>query len=674
MTITHANIQFNDNGTPYAPDFDDLYFSDAKGLAETEYVFLKHNRLFERWQDWPHNRFVIAETGFGTGLNFLVTLLHFEQWRQLHPDNPFVLHFISIEKFPIAKDDLEKALSFYPQLSAYSEQLLDQYPHAVSGCHRLSFMQGQVVLDLWLGDVHQVLPQIENKPQGIVDAWYLDGFAPSKNPEMWSQTLFDHMALLAKQDCSFATFTAAGFVRRGLIGAGFNVQKYPGHGHKREMVAGKIDKIADNPIRRPYFYRQSTRNTNVTAKTTNPTQALEVAIIGGGLAGSNCALALSKRGINSQIYCQDEALAEGASGNTQGGFYPQLNAEQSHASQFHALAFCYASQVYRHLLNSGQHFTHQWCGTIQVAFNEKVEARYRKLVQNQTWPESLIHWIDAQQASQIANLTLPYSGLFVADGGWLHLPELVNAMTNAAGARVNTNKTLLSMTREQDKWQLSWKDGSLSQADIVIMATGSHSPDFAQTSELPFRLVRGQVESVTSDGQLRGLSTVLCHKGYLTPALQGQHTIGSTYVKADTNTEYRLSEQQSNLRTQQKALDQCPWIHQLTPTQTGRAGIRCSTPDHLPMVGAVPDISQQRTQYQDLYKALPAKHYPKPEDQPNLFLLSGLGSRGLTTAPLCAEILASQILNEPLPISNHLLDTLNPNRFLVKGLIRREID
>jgi tRNA 5-methylaminomethyl-2-thiouridine biosynthesis bifunctional protein len=662
LTIANARIRFNENGTPYATQFEDLYFSDAQGLDETTHVFVKNNKLLQRWENWKNQQFVIAETGFGTGLNLLVTMLHFEKFCQ-QTDNPeFRLHFISIEKFPISHVDLTKALSLYPQLERYSQSLLEQYPIPIAGCHRLTFLNGKVILDLWLGDVHDVLPKIENKAQGLVDTWYLDGFAPSKNPDMWTQWLFENMALLAKDQCHFATFTAAGHVKRGLREAGFDVQKQPGHGRKRDMLAGSIYKSADNQSRLPYFLRiPATIN-----------KKPKIAIIGGGLAGANCAYALSKRGLQSTLYCQDDTLAKGASGNAQGGFYPQLNAEAGHASQIHALSFNFASKLYRQLLNQGIHYSHQWCGTFQVAFNDKVASRYRKLSKNQTWPDALIHWIDAQQATQIANLDLPYPGLYIPQGGWLNLPELVAGLVKAADAVVAPNKKLTSLKHKNGAWQLNWQDGSQTDADIVIMATGSDSGDCQQMSELPFRLVRGQVEAINSQGELANLSTVLCHKGYLTPAWQGSHAMGSTYVKNDRNCDYRLTEQQTNMNMHQQALTKCDWIDDIQPTTNGRAAIRCSTPDHLPMVGAVPDSSIQTKQYDDLYKALPAKHYPQPINHTNLFMLCGLGSRGLTTAPLCAEILISQILNEPLPLSNNLLDALNPNRFLVRGLIRRQ--
>ena len=667
MTIANAKIRFNENGTPYATQFEDLYFSDAQGIDETTHVFIKHNKLLTRWKEWQEQLFVIAETGFGTGLNVLVTMLHFEKFRQQSNSPKFRLHFISIEKFPISHADLTRALSLYPALAAYSYALLEQYPIPVAGCHRLTFLGGKVTLDLWLGDVHDVLPKIENPPQGLIDTWFLDGFAPSKNPDMWTQGLFDHMALLAKYQCHFATFTAAGYVKRGLRAAGFEVQKQPGHGRKREMLAGSIAKPADNLRRLPYFARLPA---SIHKKPINKTP--KIAIIGGGLAAANCAYALSKRGLQATLYCQDSALAAGASGNAQGGFYPQLNAQAGHTSQIHALSFNYASKLYRQLLNQGIHYSHQWCGTFQVAFNDKVAARYRKLVANKTWPDALIHWIDAQQATKIAKVDLPYPGLFIPQGGWINLPELVAGLVKAADSTVAINQQLTSLARVNGSWQLNWQDGSQRDADIVIMATGSDSADCQQMSPLPFRLVRGQVEAINSQNELANLATVLCHKGYLTPAWQGSHAMGSTYVKEDKNRDYRLSEQQTNLTMHQQALTKCDWMDDIQPTINGRAAIRCSTPDHLPMVGAVPDSKLQSEQYHDLYKALPARHYPQPINHTNLFMLCGLGSRGLTTAPLCAEILVSQIVNEPLPLSSNLLDALNPNRFLVRGLIRRQ--
>ncbi len=667
LSIRHANIEFNSNGTPVATDFEDVYFSDAEGLAETEYVFLQQNGLPERWSSHSNRAFTIAETGFGTGLNFLVTLHLFEQYLAANPNSTLKLHFISIEKFPIEHTQLTQALAAHPILAQHSQALLEQYPVLIEGCHRLSFLNHTVTLDLWFGDVHTVLEQIENTPKGLVDTWFLDGFAPSKNPDMWTQKLFNDMARLAKPDCRLATFTAAGIVKRGLVEAGFVVSKQKGFGRKRHMVTGVFPEQVAKAPRLPYFSRYSAQPNAATSS--KPT----IAIIGGGLAAANCAYALAKKGLPNTVYCKDEALAQGASGNPLGGFYPQLNAEASHASLIHAHSFSYASRVYKTLLQTGHNFSHDWCGTLLVAFNEKLEARYQKLQDKQIWPPSLIHPVDSQQASQLAKIDIPYTGLFVPDAGWINPPQLVQALLDGAKSTIELNCTFTGLARTNHRWRIQWADNTSSQADIVIFATGSESVDIPQLQGLPHRLVRGQVEAVPTTLELNPLATVLCHKGYFTPSWQGHHAMGSTYVKQDRACEYRHSEQITNIAMHKNALDKCSWIRALPTIETGRAAIRCSTPDHLPMVGAVPDLEAQKQQYAALYKALPPHKYPIPNNHSDLYVLNGLGSRGLSTAPLCAEILASQICGEPLPLANHLLDALNPNRFLIRELIRREV-
>ena len=671
MTIKTANIHFKANGTPYADDFDDVYYSDALGLAETRYVFLANNALPERWLNCANKEFVIAETGFGTGLNFLVTLAEFEKFCHTQQNNNLCLHFISVEKFPLEKADLQTALNYFPELTQYSDPLITQYPMAITGCHRLSFFSGRVILDLWLGDVHRMLPKIIRPESGLVDAWYLDGFAPSKNPDMWTERLFEQMARLATANCTFATFTSAGNVKRGLRDAGFVVNKRPGHGHKHDMLAGNINlelnKLPVSRVHAPYFKR----NHAVARKSTT-----RVAIVGGGIAGANCAYALSKRGFKISIYCKEHSLAQGASGIAQGGFHPQLNAEASIPSQIYALAFSYASQQYRKLLADGFDFAHQWCGVLQVSFNEKVEHRQRKLVDNNTWPKDLIHWLETEQVEQLCQVAMPYPGLFIPHGGWINPPDLVRSLVHAAQGQsecqVLNSKKLETLSRNEHSWQLNWQDGSQDLADIVVLATGSDSIDVQQLAELPLRLARGQVESIETQAPMTGLSTVLSHKGYLTPQYDGQHAMGSTYVKNDRDCSYRNEEERDNIAIHQKALAKCVWLQSMKGQQQGRAAIRCSSPDHLPLVGAVPNILAQKQQYTELYKSLPMHRYAMAKDMPNLFMLGALGFRGLTSAPLLAEVLASQISAQAMPLAHDLLNALNPNRFLIRNLIRRK--
>jgi tRNA 5-methylaminomethyl-2-thiouridine biosynthesis bifunctional protein len=441
LKITPAKVTFNDNGTPYAEQFDDLYFSDTHGIAETEHVFIQHNQVLERLQSSQTATFVIAETGFGTGLNFIATLAHYLKLQSVYQDSLPSVHFISVEKFPLCHADLRTALAHYPRLSTICEPLLAAYPIALAGCHRLDFAEGKVRLDLWFGDVHDVLPQLPCPPEGLVDAWYLDGFAPSKNPEMWTSSLFQEMARLGKQGATFATFTAAGLVKRGLQDAGFSVDKRPGHGQKRHNLVGKLSHKKPQHWRKPYYARPSVK-----------TSLKHVAIIGGGIAAASCAHALAQRQISSTIYCQDATLAQGASGNVQGAIYPHLNAVVNDAGAFYAQAYFYALSCYQNLAKQGANFPHQWCGVLQVAFNENVTERYQSLIAQQQWPPDLVQWLSAEQASVVAKLNLPYAGLYFPHGGWVNPPQLVADLVAKAKAQIHLNKHVVSLEQCSSGW------------------------------------------------------------------------------------------------------------------------------------------------------------------------------------------------------------------------------
>lgn len=264
-SIQGASLSWNQQGTPVSQQFDDVYFSNQDGLAETRHVFLQGNGLPQRWREPGRPDFTVAETGFGTGLNFLTLWQAHQAFRRAHPDQgPPRLHFISFEKYPLCRDDLRAAHAAWPELAELSEQLYAVWPDALPGCHRLH-PAPHITLDLWFGDVNALLPQLPDGLHGHVDAWFLDGFAPAKNPDMWTQALFDTMLRLARPGATFATFTAAGFVRRGLIQAGFEVSKVKGFGQKRECLAGRRPaalppdalRAPGMPARRPAARRRS---------------------------------------------------------------------------------------------------------------------------------------------------------------------------------------------------------------------------------------------------------------------------------------------------------------------------------------------------------------------------------------------------------------------------------
>jgi tRNA 5-methylaminomethyl-2-thiouridine biosynthesis bifunctional protein len=224
-----SNIKWINN-QPYSIDFNDIYFSTDNGLQETEYVFIAHNHLKLRFAALDDTHFTIIETGFGTGLNFLSVCAH---WLALTPVEA-QLHYISIEKYPLSLTDLTRAHALWPQFTAISQELAQHYINLKSGINIFNIAGSRIHLSLWAGDILSAMPQISQ----IADAWILDGFAPAKNPEMWSSMLFAEMARLSKPDTTFATFTSAGIVRRGLQEAGFQANKHKGFGEKCEMLSG----------------------------------------------------------------------------------------------------------------------------------------------------------------------------------------------------------------------------------------------------------------------------------------------------------------------------------------------------------------------------------------------------------------------------------------------------
>ena len=682
VKIQQAKISFNSHGTPESAAFDDLYYSNKSGFEETHYVFIEGNQLIESWENCQQRHFTIAETGFGTGLNFLCAAYQFDLFRQKNPDHPLKkLFFVSTEKFPLSLADLSLALNNWPSLNVYAQQLIKQYPTAVSGAHRLNLLEGLVILDLHFGDAIHSFSNMHVYEDGLVDAWFLDGFAPRKNDELWGEGLFSQLARLSRQQASFATFTAASAVRRGLEAAGFQVNKRKGFGKKREMIFGNFQGLKTHSQvfkhQHPVYYRAPLDLAVHTDKRPH------IAVIGAGIAGAISALKLIQQGCKVDLYCADSEVAQGASGNPLGGFYPQLNAEAGINSQIHIHSFMYAQRFYQHLNETGINFEHDWCGVLQLGFNPNQLARIQKLRNKATWPVELVRYVDAHEASQIANIKIEHDALFLQKAGWISPPDLVRACIEHCRSnkprefKLSLNTRLTNMKELSDTCRISLaQDDSTFSADYdgVILTMGNGTPA-SLTPTLPYRLTRGQVELVKASASSSALNTVLCHKGYMTPAINGIHAMGSTYVKDDTNIKVRIDETHKNIDMHLNAMHSPDWLSEICAQHGGesaRAAVRCSLPDHLPVVGEYPDIASQKERLADLYKAKMPEFYSVPNSTCRVMCLTGLGSRGLTTAPLLAEIAVSQLLKRALPMQNQLLDALNPNRFLVRSLIRRQ--
>ncbi|TYG35178.1 bifunctional tRNA (5-methylaminomethyl-2-thiouridine)(34)-methyltransferase MnmD/FAD-dependent 5-carboxymethylaminomethyl-2-thiouridine(34) oxidoreductase MnmC [Lonepinella koalarum] len=664
LQVESAEIHFNQDNTPVSEQFDDIYFCNQDGLAESRYVFQQGNQLWQRWLESEQHHFVIAETGFGTGLNFLITTDLFRQFRQQHPQAPLKrLFFISFEKYPIPLEQLKQAQQIYPEFANIAQQLQAQWQQPiVAGCYRFHFEE--TTLDLWFGDINEQLPQLGDYMQSRIDAWFLDGFAPSKNPEMWNEQLYTQMYRYSKPNGTLATFTAASAVRKGLEKAGFAVQKRKGFGKKRECLTGQ--KLTKNTpqFAFPWYHF-------------NPAQferQAEIVIIGGGIASLFTALALLQRGAKVTLYCEDEQPALNASGNKQGAFYPQLSDDDLRNIRFYIHAFAYGQQQLRHLSQQID-FEHQFCGVALCGYDQKSAVKLAKISQQQ-WHESLYQSLNQQQLSDIVGLPLPFGGGFIPQGAWLNPRQFVQngfAYLKKLGLTLKTSQKITALQRQKDSWMLTNQQNEQFQHQIVVLANGHKISDFTQTQPLPTYPVRGQVSQIPTSKNLLKLNTVLCYDGYLTPVDQAKtnHCIGASHVRDNATRHFSLEEQQQNQQKIQQNIT-APWTKDVdTSDNLARVGVRCAMRDRMPLIGNVPNFEQQCIDYKNIYNLRRRKQPIVPAaNHLNLYFIGALGSRGLTSAPLLGELLGSLIYGEPLPLSEDILHNLVGNRSWMRRLLK----
>lgn len=658
--LTFASLSFNASNTPVSDQFDDIYFSTQDGLSESEYVFFEGNELWQRWQICENAHFTIAETGFGTGLNFLMVADKFKQFRAQYPHHTLKrLYFISFEKYPLTSSQLTEIHRHYPQFSEFSQKLTACWQPRQIGCQRYHF--DEIYLDLWFGDLKENLPELGDLYNEQIDAWFLDGFSPDKNPEMWSEMLYQQMFRLTRKNGSFATFTAASFVRRGLQAVGFFVQKRKGFGKKREMLFGSKPLTADNPpLRFPYFYQASGKGN-------------DIAIIGGGVASLFLAWSLLEKGKKVTLYCKDSAVAQNASGNQQGAIYPQLSDDDERNIRFYRHCFDYALQRLTQITPLVA-FEKALTGVALYAYNDKTKQKLIKIAENIN-ENSLFKLCDKMELSEKIGLPVPKGGAFIPQGGWLSPVQLVQngfAYLQTLGLTIVLNHEVKNPTFEQGKWHWQHQHNTFAH-EILVLANGHTLSDFPVLKDIPFYPVRGQVSQIPTTPLLASLKCVVCYDGYLTPMAKNQrHCLGASHWRDCVNTDFWLEDHYQNLAKLQQNLTACDWTAKIDLSENcSKQGIRTALRDRVPMIGTVPNFEAQKAQYANLYNRLRRQQaVEKAENFTNLYLVNGLASRGLTTAPLLGEMLASLITNEPVPISQAIWHALSPNRTWVRKWLK----
>lgn len=679
-----SQLSFLQDGAPFCDRFDDIYFDSESGYQQSHEIFIESNDIIQRLLNTT-GTLTIAETGFGTGLNFLLTLQAYQEAQKQTSEQLPRLHFISVEKYPLSKVELTKSLAILPQLSDLTSQLIAVYPagnpDSFGELHQCEFFNQKIKLTLLFDDASNGLAKLSpprTKPLShtivkteLVDVWYLDGFSPAKNPAMWSDALFSQIARLSQEQATLSTFTVAGFVKRHLQAIGFRIRKRSSQGKKKEVLCATFQQ---NPnAGKGYQIRP------------NITKPQHVSLIGGGIASACAAYALTKQGIKVTLYCKDDVVAQGGSSNAIGALYPLLHQNQDDISLFYQQAFWRAKSLYQEVFQQGFEFSHQWCGLLEVSYKEALQKRQQSFAALKTWPDDLIHSVDSQTASDISGVDLSFGGLFMPNAGWASPKELVQQVFKAAQStgrlKIKTN-TLVSKVIQQpaaqpdqnSTWLLSTNKGEV-KASVLVICGGAEMIDFEYIQQLPLTPTRGQVTSMQTNSNIAKLSTVICHKGYLTPQNNGVHCIGATFQKNQTNTQATDEDDRYNLAMLKACLpelsDHIHW--QQKDIAHSKARLRCMSQDHLPLVGPMPNISEHIISYPHLAKDKNWRYHQPAPVIDNLYVFLGLGARGLCSAPLAADILAADLCNTPYPVNNTTLFNLSPNRFVIRDIIKRKI-
>jgi tRNA 5-methylaminomethyl-2-thiouridine biosynthesis bifunctional protein len=612
-------LTWSDGGVPTASAFNDVYFSKAGGLAEAETVFLGGCGLPDAWK--CKDRFAIAELGFGTGLNVLAAWRAWKKTRLPHA----ILHISTIEAFPLAGQDAARSLAHFPEIGDLAAQLLERWPVRAYAPQRLWFPKDGFSLTVFTGEAETILAGLH----GSFDAWFLDGFAPARNQAMWSQTIARHIARLSNPGARLATFTVAGDVRRSLESAGFAVEKKPGFGAKRERLEASRTTGVSSALPSLYPYA--------------PANPKRVAVLGAGIAGAACAEALTRRGVETIVLDAAPALGAGASGNPSGLIMPRLDRGGGALTELFLAAYLSAIAAYERL---GAFMP---CAVEQRA---DMDGALADLLNDPPLPAD---WFTAHA-----------SGALHPRAGLVDPQAAIKAMLSGAQLQLEAPATTLEPSG--DGWILRAPDNrALLRADVVILACGAALTQFAPASFLPITLARGQIEW----GEGKAPPHAVAGGAYVAPFNNGV-LFGATFDRVDDATPPQPSadSRRQNLEALAKlAPDIAASVN--IDTLHSRAALRATTPDRAPIAGLLPDAEAWLAQYADLAHGRAITTTTPPPAHRGIYVIGGLGARGLTLAPLLAERLASEICDEPMPLSQAALDAIHPARFLHRSLKRR---
>jgi len=605
-----ARLAFAADGTPFSEAYGDVYHAAEGGAAQARHVFLGGNGLPARWAG--AGRFTVLETGFGLGLSFLAT---WQAWRE-DAQRCARLHFVSVEKHPFSEQDLAVLHVPHAEFAPLAEELRSAWPLLVPGLHRLEFESGRVVLTLAFGDAAQLLPQLRL----AADAIFLDGFAPAKNPDMWSPALLKAVARLAAPGATAATWSVAATVREGLRAAGFTAEKRRGYARKSEMLVARF--VPQRALRAA------------------PAQLAErsAIVVGAGIAGAAACERLAARGWEVTLVERHRAPAMEASGNHAGTFHPIITPDDSHIARLTRAAFSWLLEHWRQFDAIGAAPEWRRCGVLQLARDAREDAAQRAAIAALAFAPEYAQYVDAGKASACAGVPLAAGGLWFPEGGWIRPQSLVASLLHRSRPAMLLGREAAALERRGERWSVLDAAGrEISSAPNVILANAGDALLLAPSKHIRLRRVRGQLTHLPP---LHKLKAVLLRGGMLLPAIDGVSVTGASFDLDDEDQAMRADSHAGNLERLERLVPGA--ARGLDPKKLdGRVAFRTVARDRLPLIGAL--------------------------DAPGLYGAFAYGSRGLLWAGLGAELLASGMDGEPLPLEGALADAVAPGRFALRA-------
>ncbi len=590
----HQEVVWKDS-LPYSSAYQDRFFQDD-AISEITNIFIEPNQLLERIKHG--SRVHIGELGFGFGINFLVTA---KFWLENNKNSDSLnLEYLAIDEALPTKAQILKIINNFPELKEVSNIFLNSYDPSHNDSQRIYFPSLKIRLTLIQNDVESGLKNLLGLANNQIDAWYLDGFDPSKNKSMWSNSIFQYIKFLSANNATFGTFTSAGFVKRGLKKFGFEVNKVKGFGRKRHKLTG---------IRSP-----------------NPTVNIErnkkkkIGIIGSGIAASSAAYAAVQNGADVEIFELSDDIAAGASGNPIAAMYPRFSANDSPYSFLTAQSYFFAEKIYSQLPNAykktGLLFSHS--NDYQKQWITDMKNLNR---------EDLFETIDKQKMKKLYGFES--HGLLVKKGGYLFPKLICQELTSHPNIKISYNYCFNSWFKNKSKIDIHFSNQEKKSGfDDLIIANGSSLERYVSG----LKISKGQLVGLKGDQQI-DLDLPINSAGYILPKLDGITWIGSTHEREFENIEICYETGRELIKRTNKNFNVSL---QGSDDMQMTANFRVSSKDRLPLAGKI---------------------------EKNIYAIGGLGSRGFSLGPILGEHVASLINNSPSPISSGIALAIEPLRF-----------